>query len=64
LPYGPCLAAAAVLVLFTWRALWTRTRDLFGHPPTLAGLAVLVIGGMALLLGLLRLYRSIPVARR
>jgi hypothetical protein len=53
-----------VLVLFTWRALWTRTRDLFGHPPTLAGLAVLVIGGMALLLGLLRLYRSIPVARR
>jgi len=64
LPYGPCLAAAAVLVLLTWKAIWLRTRDLFGHPPTLAGLALLVIGGMALLLGLLRLYRAIPVARR
>lgn len=64
LPYGPCLALAAVVVLFTWRLIWERTRELFGHPPTLAGLAVLLIGGMALLLGLLRLYRSIPVGQR
>ena len=64
LPYGPCLAAAAVVVLFTWRIIWERTRDLFGHVPTLFGLAVLLIGGMAVLLGLLRLYRAIPVARR
>ncbi len=64
LPYGPCLAAAAVIVLFTWRLIWERTRDLFGHVPTLIGLAILLIGGMAALLGLLRLYRAIPVARR
>jgi hypothetical protein len=31
LPYGPCLACAAVVVLFTWRAIWERTRELFGH---------------------------------
>lgn len=64
MPYGPCLAAATIVVLFNWRVIWERTRDLFGHWPTLLGMVVLVIGGMALLLGLLRLYRSIPVARR
>jgi leader peptidase (prepilin peptidase) / N-methyltransferase len=63
LPYGPCLAAAAVIVLFTWKWLWTSTREVFGHWPTLAGLAALVVGGMAILLGLLRLYRAIPVTR-
>jgi len=64
LPYGPFLSAAAVLVLFSWRWLWTPTREVFGHWPTLMGLAVLVTGGMAGLLGLLRLYRAIPVERR
>jgi leader peptidase (prepilin peptidase)/N-methyltransferase len=64
LPYGPCLACAAVVVLFTWRMIWERTRELFGHPPTLAGLAVLIIGGMTALLGIVRLYRSIPVGQR
>jgi hypothetical protein len=64
LPYGPCLACAAVVVLFTWRFIWERTRELFGHPPTLAGLAVLIIGGMTALLGIVRLYRSIPVGQR
>ena len=63
-PYGPFLSAASVLVLFTWRWLWTPTREIFGHWPTLTGLAVLVTGGLAALLGLLRLYRAIPVERR
>jgi hypothetical protein len=64
LPYGPFLSAAAILVLFLWRWLWTPTREIFGHWPTLAGLVALVTLGMAVLLGLLRLYRAIPVERR
>jgi hypothetical protein len=58
------LSAAAVLVLFLWRWLWTPTREIFGHGPTLVGLVALVTVGMAVLLGLLRLYRAIPVERR
>ncbi|MGE5191397.1 MAG: prepilin peptidase [Deltaproteobacteria bacterium] len=64
LPYGPFLSAAAMLVLFLWSWLWTPTREIFGHWPTLIGLAALVTFGMAFLLGLLRLYRAIPVERR
>src|SRR5262249_29470547 len=63
-PYGPFLSAASVLVLFIWRWLWTPTREIFGHWPTLTGLAVLVTAGLAALLGLLRLDRAIPVERR
>lgn len=63
LPYGPFLSAAAVLVVFSWRWLWIPTREIFGHWPTLIGLAAVVTFGMAGLLGLLRLYRAIPVER-
>lgn len=63
-PYGPYLAFGAVLVLFTWRWLWIPTRELFGHWPTLAALGGLMVVTLAALLGLVRLYRSIPVARR
>jgi leader peptidase (prepilin peptidase)/N-methyltransferase len=63
-PYGPFLSAATVLVLLTWRRLWTPTREVFGHWPTLLGLGIGIIVAMATLLGLLRLYRSIPVERR
>jgi leader peptidase (prepilin peptidase)/N-methyltransferase len=63
-PYGPYLCAAAVIVLFTWRWLWVPTREVFGHWQTLAGLAGILIIGLATLLGLLRLYRAIPVTRR
>ena len=59
-PYGPFLSAAAIFVLLTWRRLWTPTREVFGHWPTLVGLGLGIIVGMAVLLGLLRLYRSIP----
>lgn len=64
IPYGPYLAVAAVIVLFTWRWLWLPTREVFGHGPTLVGLGGLMIASLAALLGLLRLYRSIPVTRR
>lgn len=64
LPYGPFLSAATLVVLLSWRWIWTATREAFGHGPTLAGLAAGIVGGMALLLGLLRLYRAIPVERR
>jgi leader peptidase (prepilin peptidase)/N-methyltransferase len=64
IPYGPFLSAATILVLLTWRWLWTPTREVFGHWPTLLGLGVGIVVGMAVLLGLLRLYRSIPVERR
>ena len=64
MPYGPYLSAATVVALFTWRWLWIPTRDVFGHWPTLAALGVLMTVGLAVLLGLLRLYRSIPVTRR
>ncbi len=63
-PYGPFLSAATILVLLTWRRLWTPTREVFGHWPTLLGLGIGIVVGMAVLLGLLRLYRSIPVERR
>jgi len=63
LPYGPFLAAATVIVLFEWRWLWEPTKYIFGHWPTLVGLVAVVIFGMAGLLGLLRLYRAIPVER-
>lgn len=64
IPYGPFLGAATILVLLTWRRLWTSTREIFGHWPTLLGMGLGIIVGMAVLLGLLRLYRSIPVERR
>jgi leader peptidase (prepilin peptidase)/N-methyltransferase len=64
LPYGPFLSAATLVVLLSWRTIWTATRELFGHGPTLVGLALGIVGGMAFLLGLLRLYRAIPVERR
>lgn len=62
-PYGPYLAAAAVLVLFTWKWLWTPTRLIFGHLPSLALLGGVALGGLVLLLVLLRLYRAIPIER-
>jgi leader peptidase (prepilin peptidase)/N-methyltransferase len=64
LPYGPYLSFAAVAVLFTWRWLWRPTREIFGHWPTLLGLVGGMVAGMALLLGLLRMYRAIPVETR
>jgi leader peptidase (prepilin peptidase) / N-methyltransferase len=63
-PYGPYLGVAAVFVLFTWAWLWVPTRELFGLGPTLVGLGGLMFILLAAMLGLIRLYRSIPVTRR
>ena len=63
IPYGPYLAAATVVVLFTWKWLWDPTRLIFGHPPSLALLGGAALGGLVLLLVLLRLYRAIPIER-
>lgn len=63
-PYGPYLSVAAIFVLFNWTRLWIPTRELFGHGPTLLGLGGLAIVTLVLLLGMIRLYRSIPVTRR
>ncbi|MDB5385488.1 MAG: Type leader peptidase family protein, partial [Planctomycetaceae bacterium] len=62
-PYGPYLSAATLLVLFTWRWLWTPLKYVLGHPPTIG----LLVGGslfaMVILLSSIRAFRSIPVNR-
>ena len=80
-PYGPFLALAAILVMFTWRWIWMfevdiatfgagagvdratsfAVRRLFGDGVLLSGLSVVAIGGTAGLMGLLRLFWSIPI---
>ena len=75
IPYGPYLSAATVVVLFTWRWLWMlqfpistdRTfsmRLLMGDWPALLIVAGISLGAFVGLLGLLRAYRTIPVAAR
>ena len=70
-PYGPFLSAAAILVLFSWKWIWTwepvewfSLRRIFGDGPSIAILAGVVMGTLAILLGLLRLYRMIPGKQR
>jgi leader peptidase (prepilin peptidase)/N-methyltransferase len=73
-PFGPYLAAATLIVLFSWRWLWMlelpwahgsiSVRRLFGDWPSLAILGGAALAAMVLLLGLIRLYRAIPVERR
>jgi leader peptidase (prepilin peptidase) / N-methyltransferase len=57
LPYGPFLAAATIIVLFSWRWLWPATRLVFGHPLSLAVLSGASAAGLAVLLVILRLYQ-------
>lgn len=63
LPYGPCLSAAALGVIFGWSWLWQHTRLVFSDLGGLAILAAIGLVALLLLLGLLRLYRSIPTRR-
>lgn len=63
LPYGPWLSLATIFVLFRWKWLWEHTRLIFSD---WLGLSILVgVGsaGFIVLLGLVRLYRAIPVHR-
>ncbi len=61
LPFGPFLALATLIVLYSWTWLWTPSRYVFGHPPTLSGLIGGAGAAFVLLLVLARLYRMIPV---
>jgi leader peptidase (prepilin peptidase)/N-methyltransferase len=78
LPYGPFLALAAIVILFTWRFIWMAeisfsahggherettfaVRRLFGDPIAMALMAGLSLTLLFTLLGLLRLYKSLPV---
>ncbi len=62
LALGPWLAFAAVVVLFSWQFLWVGLglRTIFSHWPTVAGLVAGSLASLALLLGGLRVFRSIP----
>lgn len=62
LAYGPFLAVACLLVLLTWRYLWTPLRDIFGHPPSLAVVIGFAAVAFVVLLMLLRMYRAIPIS--
>ena len=61
LPYGPWLSIAAVFVLFRWGWLWELTRVTFSDWLSLTVLAGIGGFGFVLLLGMVRLYRAIPV---
>lgn len=75
IPYGPYLSAATLVVLFGWKWIWTFTLSLGGDDELisvrkmygdLVGLAILggiAVGALVVLLGLLRIYRSVPVTR-
>jgi leader peptidase (prepilin peptidase)/N-methyltransferase len=64
LPYGPWLGLAAVFVLFRWGWLWENTRLVFSDWLGMGILGAAGVGGFILLLGLVRLYRAIPVRRK
>jgi leader peptidase (prepilin peptidase)/N-methyltransferase len=58
LPYGPFLAAATIVVLFSWKWLWPSTRLVFGHPQSLALLGAAAAGSLVILLLVLRIYQA------
>jgi len=58
LPYGPFLAAATIVVLFSWRWLWPATRLVFGHPLSLALLGGGAALALTILLVILRVYHA------
>ena len=67
IPFGPYLSLAAVIVLLSWRLLWMlegpgafSIRKLFGAAIGLGILASISVVSLILLLGCVRVYRSIP----
>lgn len=60
LPYGPCLAAAAVLVLLGWSQIWEQTRLMFSDLAGVAIIALVALTALVVLLLGLRTYRQIP----
>ncbi|MEO2030784.1 MAG: A24 family peptidase [Planctomycetaceae bacterium] len=62
--FGPYLAVSAVIVLSTWRWIWAEPlliRDVFSHWPSVLGLAGGALVALAILLGGLRMFLSVPV---
>ncbi|MES2791809.1 MAG: prepilin peptidase [Planctomycetota bacterium] len=59
-PYGPYLSAATLVVLFSWKWLWTPLRFILGHPQTTGALVGGAVAALAILLAGIRLFRSIP----
>jgi leader peptidase (prepilin peptidase)/N-methyltransferase len=75
LPYGPYLSAGTLFVLFAWRWIWTlelpisadqkfSMRLLMGDWQSLLWLVGISLVGPAVLLGILRLFRAVPVGPR
>jgi leader peptidase (prepilin peptidase)/N-methyltransferase len=80
LPYGPFLALAALLTLFFWRDIWMAefalslhlrdresvfaVRRFMGDPIALILVAGLSSALLLLMLGLLRIYKTLPVGSR
>lgn len=60
IPYGPFLGAGALVVLFAWGLLWNATKRIFGDVEGLLILFSLAAAAFVVLLGLMRVYRSIP----
>ncbi|HET6424475.1 MAG TPA: A24 family peptidase [Planctomycetaceae bacterium] len=60
MPYGPCLAAAAIIVLFAWSRIWDHTRLFFSDPVAIGIILGIALTALVVLLGALRLYRAIP----
>ena len=58
--YGPYLAAGAVMVLYSWRWLWTPLRTTFGDWISLAILTTVAVAAFCVLLAIVRTFRAIP----
>ena len=63
IPYGPYLALATVVVLFTWRWIWEPAKWTLGDRQSLMILGTAAVVSLVILLGLLRFYWSIPVGK-
>lgn len=62
-PYGPFLSVSTLVVLLTWRWLWSPLRFIFGHGPTIGGIVAGALLMLAVLLGCIRLFRALPGKR-
>jgi len=63
-PYGPFLAAGAILVLFSWKWLWLSSRLVFGDARSLGLLAAGALVVFLVLLSVLRAYSGGPARLR
>jgi leader peptidase (prepilin peptidase)/N-methyltransferase len=64
IPYGPFLAAGAILVLFSWKWLWLSSRLVFGDAKSLGLLAAGALVVFLILLVVLRVYSGAPTGHR